>query len=86
LRIEVKGEDMNGKEYTKTLMLKVGDEASGVERLTGIDFDQEILNVQVPSDRPTMELMYIPALLLYGLIWFVQNNRKKKQRKAPVPA
>jgi len=113
LRIEVQGEDMNGKEYTKTLMLKVGDEASGVERLTGIgietreeegkilvdnvvfsslaekagiDFDQEILNVQVPSDRPTMELMYIPALMLYGLIWFVQNNRKKKQRKAAVPA
>ncbi len=113
LRIEVKGETMNGKEYTKTLMLKVGDEATGKERLAGIgfatreeegkilvdnvvfsslaekagiDFDQEILNVQIPSDRPDKELMFIPALLLYGLIWFVQNRRSKKLQKLPAAA
>jgi C-terminal processing protease CtpA/Prc len=78
-RIEVKGEDLNGKIYQKTLMLKVGDEATGKEKLAGIgielreedgkilvdnvvfssraekagiDFDQEILNIQVPSQRP----------------------------------
>ena len=39
LRIEVKGENMNGKEYTKTLMLKVGDEATGKDRLAGIGFE-----------------------------------------------
>ncbi len=113
LRIEVKGETMNGKQYTKTLMLKVGDEATGKERLAGIgietreeegkilvdnvvfsslaekagiDFDQEILNVQIPSDRPDKELMFIPALLLYGLIWFVQHRRSKKLQKQTAAA
>ncbi len=108
LRIEVAGEDMNGKAYTKTLMLKVGDGTTGKEKLAGIgmelreeagkilvdnvvfssraekagiDFDQEILNVQIPSDRPDKELMFIPALLLYGLIWAVQQKRRKKEQK-----
>jgi hypothetical protein len=109
LRIEVKGEDLNGNIYQKTLMLKVGDEATGKEKLAGIgielreedgkmlvdnvvfssraekagiDFDQEILNIQVPSQRPPMQLMFIPAILLYALIWFIQNTRKKKEQKA----
>jgi len=113
LRIEVKGETMNGKEYTKVLMLKVGDETTGKERLAGIgfetrqedgkilvdnvvfssraekagiDFDQEILNIQMPSERPDKELMVIPALLLYGFVWFVQNRRSKKLRKQTAAA
>jgi hypothetical protein len=28
----------------------------------GIDFDQEVLNIQVPSQRPPMQLMFIPAI------------------------
>jgi cbb3-type cytochrome oxidase subunit 3 len=28
--------------------------------------------------------MFIPAILLYALIWFIQNTRKKKERKALV--
>jgi len=75
LRITLKGEKMNGKEFTKTIMLSVGDEPTGTEKLAGIgfevrdeegkvfidnvvfgsaaeksgvDFDQEILNIQVP--------------------------------------
>jgi hypothetical protein len=106
LRIAVKGEDLDGNEYTKTLMLKVGDEATGKERLegigietreedgkilvdnvvfssraekAGIDFDQEILNIQVPSQRPPKQLMFIPALLLYALIWFLQRGRRNKE-------
>jgi TRAP transporter 4TM/12TM fusion protein len=105
LRIAVKGEDLDGNEYTKTLMLKVGDEATGKERLegigietreedgkilvdnvvfasaaekAGIDFDQEILNLQVPSERLPKQLMFIPALALYAFIWFLQNGRRKK--------
>jgi hypothetical protein len=111
LRIEVKGEDLKGKIYQKTLMLKVGDEATGKEKLAGIgielreedgkmlvdnvvfssraekagiDFDQEVLNIQVPSQRPPAQLMFIPAILLYALIWFIQKTRKKKERKALV--
>jgi len=106
LRLEVKGEDFDGNAYKKTLMLKVGDEATGLERLSGIgietrneegkifvdnvvfssaaekagmDFDQEIMNIQVPSKRLPMQLMFIPALVLYALIAFTQQNRRKKQ-------
>ena len=48
----------------------------------GIDFDQEILNIQVPSQRPPMQLMFIPALALYALIWLAQTRRRRKLRKA----
>jgi len=41
----------------------------------GIDFDQEILNIQVLNPRPPKQLMIIPALLLLGAIWFVQKKR-----------
>jgi hypothetical protein len=105
LIIEVQGEDFNGKEYTKTLMLPVGDEKSGTERLdaigleirdeegkilvdnvvfaspaekAGIDFDQEVLNVRLPNQRPPKQLMFIPALLLAGVVWFVQRGRRRK--------
>ncbi len=101
LIIEVQGEDFNGKEYTKTLMLPVGDEKSGTERLdaigleirdeegkilidnvvfaspaekAGIDFDQEVLNVRTPNKRPPKQLMFIPALLLAGAVWFFQRR------------
>ncbi|MBC2711669.1 MAG: TRAP transporter permease [Desulfosarcina sp.] len=109
LRITVKGEKVSGKEYKKTLMLKVGDEATGKERLegigvetreedgkilvdnvvfsslaekAGIDFDQEVLNIQMPSHRPPKQLMFIPALLLYALIAFVQRGRIRKLKTA----
>ncbi|CAB5102842.1 TRAP-type uncharacterized transport system, fused permease component [Olavius algarvensis associated proteobacterium Delta 3] len=105
VRIMLKGEKMDGSEYTKTIMLPVGDAATGKERLdaigletrtedgkilidnvvfssaaekAGVDFDQEILNIQVPSRRPPKQLMFIPALVLYGLIFFVQRGRKRK--------
>jgi hypothetical protein len=106
LIIEVKGEDINGKPYTKSLMLNVGDEKTGAERLTGvgfetrnedgkvsidnvvfasaaekagIDFDQEILNIKIPTQRPPKQLMFIPALVLAALIWFMQRGRKNRQ-------
>jgi len=109
VRIQLKGEKMDGTEFTKTVMLPVGDEASGAERLeaigletrtengailienvvfsspaekAGVDFDQEILNIQVPSDRPPKQLMFIPALALYALIFFVQRGRKRKLETA----
>ena len=52
----------------------------------GIDFDQEILNIQVPSQRPPMQLMFIPALLLYAMIAFVQNKRRRRLRRAAAAA
>jgi TRAP-type uncharacterized transport system fused permease subunit len=109
VRIAVKGEDLDGNEYTKTLMLQVGSESTGKERLegigietreedgkilvdnvvfasaaekAGIDFDQEILNIQVPSKRLPKQLMFIPALLLYAMIGFIQRGRRKKLQPA----
>ena len=109
LRIKLKGEKMDGSEFVKTVMMPVGNEATGAERLeaigfetreedgkvlidnivfasaaekAGIDFDQEILNIQVPSTRPPKQLMFIPALALYALVIFIQRGRRKKQRAA----
>jgi TRAP transporter 4TM/12TM fusion protein len=109
VRIRLKGEKMDGSEFFKTVMLPVGDGATGAERLeaigietrdeegkvlienvvfssaaekAGIDFDQEILNIQVPSHRPPKQLMFIPAMALYALIWFLQRGRKRKLEAA----
>jgi hypothetical protein len=106
LIIEVEGEDSKGKLYTKTLMLNVGDESTGAERLTGIgietrnedgkilvdnvvfssaaekagiDFDQQILNIKVPTQIPPKQLMFIPAIILAALIWFLQRGRIKRK-------
>ncbi len=43
-----------------------------------IDFDQEILNFQVLTDRPPKQLMFIPAIALLLLVWFSQKRRVKK--------
>ena len=105
IRIMFKGEKMDGTEFTKTVMLPVGDEGTGADRLNaigietrneddkilidnivfsspaekaGMDFDQELLSIQIPSKRLPKQLMFIPALVLYALIWFLQNGRRKK--------
>ena len=105
LRVMLKGEKMDGSEFTKTVMLPVGDEKTAVERLAaigvetrkeegkilienvvfaspaekaGIDFDQEVLNIQMPAERPPKQLMFIPAFALYALVWFLQRGRKNK--------
>jgi len=102
LVMKIKGEQMSGKEYTMFVMLPVGAEPSGAERLkaigfstraeqgrvfiddvafasaaekAGIDFDQEILNIQMPADIPPKQLMFIPALLLLAMVWFSQRRR-----------
>ena len=109
LRIKLKGEKMDGTEFTKTVMLPVGDEKTAAERLAGIgietrseegktlidnvvfssaaekagvDFDQEILNIQVPTKRLPKQLMFIPALLLYAAVAFMQRSRKRKLEAA----
>jgi hypothetical protein len=105
LRLELKGEKMSGEEYTMTVMLPVGNEPTGAERLSAIgietieedgkvivdmvgfsspaerakiDFDQQILSIQMPTDRPNKEYMFLPALLLLGLIVFFQRGRVRK--------
>ena len=109
LRMTLKGEKLDGTEFTMAVMLPVGDEPTGAERIQAIgfetreeegkilidnvvfassaekariDFDQEVLNVQVPNPRPPKQLMFIPALALLVLIWYLQIGRIKKQETA----
>ena len=48
----------------------------------GLDWDQEIASVLQPADQPSKYLMYIPALLLLGLIVWLQRRRAEP---APEP-
>jgi len=45
----------------------------------GLEFDQEIVTVKEPVDQLPKELMYIPALLVLGLIVFMQRGRRERQ-------
>ena len=105
LRLQLKGEKDNGDEFQMTVMLPIGDEATGGERLSsigletrdedgkvivdlvgfgsptekaGIDFDQEIIGLQMETDRPPKQLVFFPALLLLALVWFIQRGRARK--------
>ena len=42
----------------------------------GIDFDWEILSLQIPVDQPPKQWMYLPALLLLGMVLFMQRKRR----------
>ena len=48
----------------------------------GIDWDWELVELEVPADRPPKELFYIPALLLVGLIFLLQRRRQPKEAVA----
>ncbi len=109
IRLEVAGENMNGDFITLNVMLPVGDEATGEEKLAAIgietreeegkvlvdmvgfgspaekakiDFDQEIVKLQLPNDRPAKQWMYIPAVIFLSLIIFVQLGRSRKEKLA----
>ena len=43
----------------------------------GLEFDQEILRVRAPTDRWAKEWMWIPGLLLFGIIVWMQRRRLK---------
>ena len=42
----------------------------------GMDWDQKILKVRVPESQPWKELMFVPALILLGLIIVMQRKRR----------
>jgi hypothetical protein len=44
----------------------------------GLDWDQEVLRVLRPLDQPSKYLMFIPALLLLGLVVMLQRGRQPK--------
>ncbi|MEM9104883.1 MAG: TRAP transporter permease [Pseudomonadota bacterium] len=110
LRAIVDGLDDVGDPITLTMLIDIGDEPDGQQRLeafgleifeedgkvlvdnaifdskaqaAGFDFDQSIRQLLVPAPQPSRFLMYIPALLLLGLIFMLQRRRAEVQ---PVPS
>ena len=69
--IEFRNED--GKIFVDNL-----DFGGPAEQL-GIDFDWEVVELDVKADRPPKELFYIPALLLLLAVWLLQMRRKRAQ-------
>jgi hypothetical protein len=86
------GAESSGADRLNAIGLETRDEAdkilidnvvfSSAAEKAGIDFDQEILNIKVPTQRLPKQIMFIPALGLLGLIWFLQRNRKRKLEAA----
>ncbi|WP_227268491.1 TRAP transporter permease [Roseobacter weihaiensis] len=52
----------------------------------GLDWDQEVLRVLRPADQPTKYLMFIPALMVLGLIVFLQRGRNERSQRTATAA
>nr|WP_298118183.1 TRAP transporter permease [uncultured Pseudomonas sp.] len=46
----------------------------------GLEFDQEILLVRAPTDRWVKELMWLPGLLLFALVVWLQRRRREPHK------
>ncbi len=68
--IEFRDED--GKIFVDNL------EFGGPSEALGIDWDWELVELEVPAQRPPKEIFYIPALLLVGGVWLLQRRRQPK--------
>lgn len=106
VRLQLEGEKDNGKKFQMTVMLPVGDDGTGSERLSsigletrdedgkvivdlvgfdspaekaGIDFDQEIIGLQMETDRPPKQLVFFPAIILLAFVWYIQRGRARKE-------
>ncbi|MGB3406648.1 MAG: TRAP transporter permease [Jannaschia sp.] len=67
--------------------LLIDDVAFGSPAETaGLDWDQEVLRVLRPVGQPTKYLMFLPALLLLGLVVFLQRGRNTRAGRKPAAA
>ena len=106
IRVQVRGETLEGDVVDKVVMLPLGAAGAGEARLTEaaglelrtedgrvlidnlvfggaaekqkLDFDWEIVSVLKDADRPPKQLMFIPALLLLGLVFALQRGRRAR--------
>ncbi|MCV6592131.1 MAG: TRAP transporter permease, partial [Silicimonas sp.] len=72
--IEFRDED--GKIFVDNLSF------GGPAEQLGIDFDWEVVELEVPADRMPKEIFYLPALLLVGGVFALQMGRKRKEEEA----
>ena len=42
----------------------------------GIDFDWEVVSIELPSDQPNAYIMFVPAGALLLFVWIVQRRRR----------
>ncbi len=71
--IEFRDED--GKIFVDNLQF------GGPSEQLGIDWDWELVELEVPADRLPKEIFYIPALLLVLLVVFLQRRRQPKEEE-----
>ena len=80
------GDGENGRERIRSggvTLVQLGDDlqVSNVKfgsraRKLGIEQGYKILEVKVPNrERPSDYWVFVPAMLLVGLIWFLQGRR-----------
>jgi len=51
----------------------------GAAEQLGLDFDWELVSLDVKADRPRKEWFYIPAFILLGFIYLLQMRRKSRE-------
>ncbi|MGF1626211.1 MAG: TRAP transporter permease [Alphaproteobacteria bacterium] len=56
----------------------------GAAEQQGVDFDWRILRVELAADQPPKQLFFIPALLLLGVIIWLQRLRLRQARSAAI--
>jgi len=63
--------------------VRFGSRAEGL----GLEQGFRIVTIELPvADRPAKEWIYIPALALLALVWFMQRSRIRKEGVRPVAA
>jgi hypothetical protein len=109
IRLMIRGTDAVGNKREWVVVLAVGNEKTGDEKIkglgltlrkegdkvliddvgydskakkAGLDWDQEILFVEQPRDQPNKYWMFIPALLVLGLVIFAQRRRATAAKTA----
>jgi hypothetical protein len=50
-------------------------------RKSGFEQGFKVAAVKVPTERPSEHWVYIPALALIALVWFMQRARERPKRK-----
>ncbi len=105
-RIWIEGQDMNGKDIRKGVLLPLGEPAPARERLRrlgvsivpmgtemqiaqvqfgskaeklGLVQGFKISSIEMPTDRPAKEWMFLPALALLGVVVALQMARQRRQ-------
>jgi len=68
--------DEDGKIFVDNLQF------GGPAEQLGIDWDWELVEMEVAADRMPKEIFYIPALLLVLIVFLLQRGRKRKEMPA----